>query len=201
MALSSSLTMYKGSMIIPNGAVVSTAKFRGQGIMCFLSSLISHKLLLSKSVSASSADLKRSNFFPNEEQLFVKNGICCHALETEKVFGTAKKAIAFSKGNKFQLDDILDAQQFDRNILTAIFQVTHDMEYINWYVVGKDIHGTCKVGYHCKCGNLSKGVWVSTVWTSLYHAVCWVTQSKIHCRVFGSLLAQTYYQNNLLVMH
>ncbi|GAU33869.1 hypothetical protein TSUD_66560 [Trifolium subterraneum] len=34
------------------------------------------------------------------------------------------------KGNKFQLDDVLDAQQFDRDILNAIFEVARDMENI-----------------------------------------------------------------------
>ncbi|KAK2383777.1 Aspartate carbamoyltransferase 3, chloroplastic [Trifolium repens] len=36
----------------------------------------------------------------------------------------------FSEGHKFQLDDVLDAQQFDRDILNAIFEVARDMENI-----------------------------------------------------------------------
>ncbi|KAF5202109.1 Aspartate carbamoyltransferase protein [Thalictrum thalictroides] len=131
MALSSSFTMYEG-MTVPKGVVVSARKC-SQGIMCCLSSPISQKLGLSKSISACSGDLIRSSFFPNEE-LFSKNGLlrdgsCCRALETEKAFGL-ENAIAFSMGEKFQLDDILDAQQFDRDILTAIFKVARDMEGI-----------------------------------------------------------------------
>ncbi|CAL5213831.1 unnamed protein product [Lathyrus oleraceus] len=36
----------------------------------------------------------------------------------------------FSEGQKFQLDDVVEAQQFDRDILNAIFEVARDMEKI-----------------------------------------------------------------------
>ncbi|CAI8617749.1 unnamed protein product [Vicia faba] len=36
----------------------------------------------------------------------------------------------FSEGQKFQLDDVIEAQQFDRDILNAIFEVAQDMEKI-----------------------------------------------------------------------
>ncbi|XP_071702733.1 aspartate carbamoyltransferase 1, chloroplastic-like [Rutidosis leptorrhynchoides] len=36
----------------------------------------------------------------------------------------------FLKGDAFQLDDVIEAQQFDREILSAIFEVTREMETI-----------------------------------------------------------------------
>jgi len=36
----------------------------------------------------------------------------------------------FSEGQKFQLDDVIEAQQFDTDILNAIFKVARDMESI-----------------------------------------------------------------------
>lgn len=40
------------------------------------------------------------------------------------------KNSSFSVGNKFQLDDVIEAQQFDRDILNSIFEVARDMEKI-----------------------------------------------------------------------
>ncbi|KAF9590112.1 hypothetical protein IFM89_030860 [Coptis chinensis] len=62
----------------------------------------------------------------------------CHALETEKVLNT-DKAFSFSAGDKFQLQDILDAQQFDRDILNAIFKVARQMEDIEKNSPGSQI--------------------------------------------------------------
>ena len=39
-----------------------------------------------------------------------------------------ENAPSFSIGKKFQLDDVIEAQQFDRDILGAIFEVTLEME-------------------------------------------------------------------------
>ncbi|KAI3686202.1 hypothetical protein L1987_79875 [Smallanthus sonchifolius] len=41
-----------------------------------------------------------------------------------------KNNLCFLKGNTFQLDDVIEAQQFDREILSAIFEVAHEMETI-----------------------------------------------------------------------
>ncbi|GJS76334.1 aspartate carbamoyltransferase 2, chloroplastic-like protein [Tanacetum coccineum] len=38
--------------------------------------------------------------------------------------------LKFLKGEKFQLDDVIEAQQFDRDILSAIFEVAREMETI-----------------------------------------------------------------------
>ncbi|KAL7217903.1 hypothetical protein ACSBR2_011184 [Camellia fascicularis] len=50
------------------------------------------------------------------------NRVRCQALEVENN--------TFLVGNKFQLDDVVEAQQFDRDILSAIFEVAREMEKI-----------------------------------------------------------------------
>ncbi|OWM81301.1 aspartate carbamoyltransferase 2, chloroplastic-like isoform X2 [Punica granatum] len=51
------------------------------------------------------------------------NKIRCCAVELEN-------SRPFSAGKKFQLDDVIEAQQFDRDILNAIFEVAQDMERV-----------------------------------------------------------------------
>lgn len=58
--------------------------------------------------------------------------IQCHSLEFET-------APSFSLGKKFQLDDIIEAQQFNRDILSAIFEVANDMEKIENSYPGSQI--------------------------------------------------------------
>ncbi|MED6218340.1 Aspartate carbamoyltransferase 1, chloroplastic, variant 2 [Stylosanthes scabra] len=41
-----------------------------------------------------------------------------------------ERAPSFSVGQKFQLDDVIEAQQFDRDTLSAIFEVARNMENI-----------------------------------------------------------------------
>ncbi|KAF7132119.1 hypothetical protein RHSIM_Rhsim09G0178000 [Rhododendron simsii] len=62
----------------------------------------------------------------NREQsgrLLPRNRVQCQALDVDN-----KPSILI--GNKFQLDDVIEAQQFDRDILTAIFEVTREMERV-----------------------------------------------------------------------
>lgn len=49
------------------------------------------------------------------------------------------KSLSFDKGNKFQLSDILEAQQFDRDTLSAIFEVAREMEKIEINSLGSQI--------------------------------------------------------------
>ncbi|KAG2682364.1 hypothetical protein I3760_11G188000 [Carya illinoinensis] len=58
--------------------------------------------------------------------------IQCHSLEVET-------APSFSIGKKFQLDDVIEAQQFNRDILGAIFEVANDMEKIENNYPGSQI--------------------------------------------------------------
>lgn len=46
---------------------------------------------------------------------------------------------SFSVGKKFQLDDVIEAQQFDRDVLSAIFEVARDMEKIEKKSPGSQI--------------------------------------------------------------
>ncbi|CAL0306072.1 unnamed protein product [Lupinus luteus] len=59
-----------------------------------------------------------------------RNGIPCRALKIEQT-------TSFSPGLKFHLDDVIEAQQFDRDTLNAIFEVARDMENIE-----KNSHGS-----------------------------------------------------------
>ncbi|XP_031247722.1 aspartate carbamoyltransferase 2, chloroplastic-like [Pistacia vera] len=52
----------------------------------------------------------------------LKNSVQCRALEIENK--------PFTIGKKFQLGDVIEAQQFDRDTLSAIFDVAHEMEKI-----------------------------------------------------------------------
>ncbi|XP_010914111.1 aspartate carbamoyltransferase, chloroplastic [Elaeis guineensis] len=51
-----------------------------------------------------------------------KSGGPCYSLDVEKS--------SISVGKKFQLDDVIESQQFDREILTDIFEVAREMEKI-----------------------------------------------------------------------
>lgn len=83
----------------------------------------------SLSISAS-ADTSHSWVFPNEKEFdwgqgnsSLRSGVKCSALNVEtKPF--------FSLGSKFQLEDVIEAQQFDRDTLSAIFDVALEMEKI-----------------------------------------------------------------------
>ncbi|KAM7498920.1 hypothetical protein LguiA_023334 [Lonicera macranthoides] len=61
-----------------------------------------------------------------------RNRIQRRALETEK-------SPLFVEGNGFQLDDVIEAQQFDRDILSAIFEVAREMEKIEKKSSGSQI--------------------------------------------------------------
>ncbi|KAF5730528.1 aspartate carbamoyltransferase 1 chloroplastic [Tripterygium wilfordii] len=87
--------------------------------MCNYSGLHSRVSFCSRSFSVSS-DLRRSRLVQNSR---LSDGIQCRALEIENKPST-------SLGMKFELDDVIEAQQFDRDILSAIFEVAREMEKI-----------------------------------------------------------------------
>lgn len=86
-----------------------------------------------------STDLKRSRFFINEKplqweqtaRLPQRNRVLSRALDFENT--------PFSVGNKFQLDDVIEAQQFDRETLGAIFEVAREMEKVEKKSPGSQI--------------------------------------------------------------
>lgn len=69
-----------------------------------------------------------------------KDRIQCRAIEVENAFSfEVENALSFSVGKKFQLDDIIEAQQFDRDTLSAIFEVAREMEKIEKNSPGSQI--------------------------------------------------------------
>ncbi|GAB2224243.1 hypothetical protein Droror1_Dr00004995 [Drosera rotundifolia] len=61
-----------------------------------------------------------------------RNKLQCRAVE-------AGKGYLFEAGNKFQLEDVIEAQQFDRDTLSAIFEVAREMEKIEKNSPGSQI--------------------------------------------------------------
>ncbi|KAL1562971.1 Aspartate carbamoyltransferase 1, chloroplastic [Salvia divinorum] len=86
-----------------------------------------------------SADISHSCAFPNGKafdwklgNLSLRSGVECKALNVEtKPF--------FSVGSKFQLEDVIEAQQFNRDTLGAIFDVAKEMEKIEKISTGSNI--------------------------------------------------------------
>lgn len=72
-----------------------------------------------------SANLYKENAasWLNSGKLLLKDRIQCRAVAMET-------KLTFLKGEKFQLHDVIEAQQFDRDILSAIFEVAREMEMI-----------------------------------------------------------------------
>ncbi|KAK1576743.1 hypothetical protein Q3G72_016144 [Acer saccharum] len=90
---------------------------------------------------AVSADLAQSRLSVANQKLMkwnqtqkspLMNPIQCRALEIENV-------PSFTVGKKFQLDDVIEAQQFDRDLLNAIFKVAREMEKIEKNSSGSQI--------------------------------------------------------------
>ncbi|KAF8410771.1 hypothetical protein HHK36_003308 [Tetracentron sinense] len=107
--------------------------------ICYQSSLLCKQSVHSTSISVSDGPTYL-RFFPTEKALvweqtrkfLPRNGSRCHALDFEN-------PSSFSVGEKFQLDDVIEAQQFDRKILNAIFEVAHEMEKIEKNSPGSQI--------------------------------------------------------------
>ncbi|CDY50086.1 BnaC01g32610D [Brassica napus] len=58
-----------------------------------------------------------------KKSIALVQGIRCHAMQVET-------REAFTAGKKFQLSDVIEGQQFDREMLSAIFHVAREMEKI-----------------------------------------------------------------------
>ena len=76
--------------------------------------------------------IKKSSKWEPTKIILQRDGIHCRALKVEH-------APSFSVGQKFQLDDVIEAQQFDRDILNAIFEVAQDMENIEKNSAGSQL--------------------------------------------------------------
>ncbi|KAI7724664.1 hypothetical protein M8C21_021475 [Ambrosia artemisiifolia] len=74
-------------------------------------------------------DYKKSDFLRKHHlSTFKCNGVSKDMIQCRAV--AVETMRPFIKGDKFQLDDVIDAQQFDRDILSAIFEVAREMETI-----------------------------------------------------------------------
>ncbi|KAL1328341.1 hypothetical protein HN51_038214 [Arachis hypogaea] len=76
--------------------------------------------------------MKKSSKLEQMKTILQTDGIHSNALKVER-------APYFSVGQKFQLDDVIEAQQFDRDILNAIFEVAQEMESIEKNSPGSQI--------------------------------------------------------------
>ncbi|XP_010244151.1 PREDICTED: aspartate carbamoyltransferase 1, chloroplastic-like [Nelumbo nucifera] len=98
------------------------------------SRLISKRSLLSQSISVSTRSSGFLSIEQNTGRTSQRSKGRCHALELE-----VQKSSPFSVGEKFQLDDVIEAQQFDRDTLSAIFEVAREMEKIEKNSPGSQI--------------------------------------------------------------
>ncbi|KAK2987024.1 hypothetical protein RJ640_004750 [Escallonia rubra] len=101
--------------------------------MCSYPNLFSIQSSL-KSISLS-ADITLPRGLSTTEQIrkfSSRERIQCGALDVEMM-------PSFLKGNKFQFDDVIEAQQFDRDTLSAIFEVAREMEKIEKKSPGSQI--------------------------------------------------------------
>ncbi|ONI13427.1 hypothetical protein PRUPE_4G221200 [Prunus persica] len=119
-----------------------------QGVMSFQNTNLCYKefncrysnFIRKQSSHSNSKYLTHSRLFPNErssefgqnDKFSQKNGFLCRTLKIENL-------PSFSVGNKFQLTDVIESQQFDRDLLSAIFEVARDMEKIEKNSPGSQI--------------------------------------------------------------
>ncbi|KAF6159114.1 hypothetical protein GIB67_032731 [Kingdonia uniflora] len=119
LASMSTSTLHKG-VNVPKISRKCYSEFMScSNLICKQSSVLSK-------VKPVSYDLSKSQFFltknPVDWEQTQKN-LQCHSLSTER-------RCSFSIGEKFQLDDVIEGQQFDRDILNAIFEVARGMEKV-----------------------------------------------------------------------
>lgn len=132
--------MASSSMYTTNGAVytpgaVNPGKLSTRGYL----SLFNNKVAKCRKYGSLAAQ-NLSRFVLSERsprpKLAIKypnrNGVSC------SVAGIGN-AHAFSAGKKFHLDDVIEGQQFDRDTLSAIFEVAKEMEKIEKNSVGSQI--------------------------------------------------------------
>ncbi|KAL6553393.1 Aspartate carbamoyltransferase 1, chloroplastic [Orobanche gracilis] len=127
MASSSTFSMWK-----LNGSILASKASKTSGSPDYTYTYVNRsfkRTLCAVSISAS-ADTLHSYVFPNGKETngrrgkdSLKSGLLCRALEV----GTKP---SISLDNKFQLENIIEAQQFDRDTLSAIFDVALEMEKI-----------------------------------------------------------------------
>ncbi|KAK9689334.1 hypothetical protein RND81_09G053200 [Saponaria officinalis] len=125
MAASMSMNMHSS-----NGALSATVLRSQKGVMSACPELFSRKSVNCARVSSLSDLSSLGSSFGatplkwalNDKDLR-KFGVPCHG-------ASAKNSTSFSPGQKFHLEDVIEAQQFDRDTLSAIFEVAKQMEKV-----------------------------------------------------------------------
>lgn len=88
---------------------------------------VSHPKMAAKSLAWSPLKSISCGVFERSKVLHKgDDGIMCKA----QAIHVESAPLSFSSGQKFQLDDVIEAQQFDRDTLSAIFEVAKSMESI-----------------------------------------------------------------------
>ncbi|XP_010466219.1 PREDICTED: aspartate carbamoyltransferase, chloroplastic [Camelina sativa] len=117
MAIPSSLTSATlcGASVFPKAALACSSEFPSNLSSPFESS----KICLTSFPPAS----KKNATWNLTRNVAPIQGIRCHAMQVET-------RECFTAGKKFQLSDVIEGQQFDREMLSAIFDVAREMEKI-----------------------------------------------------------------------
>ncbi|KAG8373297.1 hypothetical protein BUALT_Bualt11G0009300 [Buddleja alternifolia] len=97
---------------------------------------------LKRTLSAS-ADTSYSWRSRNGKAIDWRGGKLSHKSEVQCRAMKVESKPSFSLGNKFQLEDVIEAQQFDRDTLSAIFDVALEMEKIEKNFRGSQILKGC----------------------------------------------------------
>ncbi|XP_021755700.1 aspartate carbamoyltransferase 1, chloroplastic-like [Chenopodium quinoa] len=135
MASSSSL-----SMCASNGAVGVCNVSKSQKVIMSGCPDLFRKRVVNCVPNCSSADFTslRGSFgakplkWESNGEVPMRLGVPCHVVGV-------RNTNLFSVGQKFQLDDVLEAQQFDRETLSAIFEVAQEMEKVEKNSPGSQI--------------------------------------------------------------
>ncbi|KAI3890156.1 hypothetical protein MKW92_037127 [Papaver armeniacum] len=121
MSLSTSLSTCTAQRVVPKSAKCYQE--------CSYTNFTPNRSVLSKPLHSNDRALSSLSLTMNSSKCqgngkFLRSGgFQCHALDI-------KSPSSFLAGEKFQLDDVIEAQQFDLDILNAIFEVAREMENI-----------------------------------------------------------------------
>ena len=137
MAASASIPFYTSNGVLDAPKVSKAHKI----FMSHYPELLSKKPVNCARVSSSADFTPLRSSFPvkplqleGNRETQQKFGVLCHAVGLKN-----GRADSFSVGKKFQLDDVIEAQQFDRDTLSAIFEVAREMEKVEKNSPGSQI--------------------------------------------------------------
>lgn len=125
--MASSSTFYawnlNGSVVIPKSSKNNGGYICNHVNGCYKQTLHSMPTPLFAESSISCIFPKEKSNDMKRGKLSLENDVQCRAVEV-------KTKTSFATGNKFQLEDFIEAQQFDRETLSSIFEVALEMEKI-----------------------------------------------------------------------